>query len=385
MKRLDTLFILAGEASADLLGNEIMMSFGEETRYFGVGGLKMRGMGFDNLAPQESLMTLGLLDSLLSVPRLLALADELIAVILDRRPDAVLTIDAKAFSAAFARRLKKAMAKTGWSAPIIHLVAPTVWAWGGWRAKKLSRSIDRLLCLFPFEPEYFTCHGLTADFVGHPLLEATIPSRSEARASLGLNENDRVLVLLPGSRGGEIKRLLPKMIEAEERIHTSRPDIVPILPASPYMHDRIVSLLGDHPRIRLVAGGNENIMMALAAGDAGMICSGTVALEAALAGLNGVVIYHSDVITYAAGKLLVDEESIVLPNKILGERLYEFIWAGRGSAPYIAGRVLAVMDEPEAFRFSAMVEKLSLVMQRGKRRFGQACRKAILESVRGSN
>ena len=111
MKRLDTLFILAGEASADLLGSEIMMSFGEETRYFGVGGLKMRGMGFDNLAPQESLMTLGLLDSLLSVPRLLALADELIAVILDRRPDAVLTIDAKAFSATFARRLKKAMAK----------------------------------------------------------------------------------------------------------------------------------------------------------------------------------------------------------------------------------------------------------------------------------
>ena len=125
---------------------------------------------------------------------------------METRPDVIVTIDNKGFSLRLGKALKTKMAAAGWSAPVVHLVAPTVWAWGAWRAKSVAASVDRLLCLFPFEVPYFTRYGVDAIAVGHPAVERKRPSKKQARKALGLHDQDDVLVLLPGSRKGKSKR-----------------------------------------------------------------------------------------------------------------------------------------------------------------------------------
>ena len=145
-------FILAGEPSGDQLAASIMDAvearFGSQT-WFGVGGPQMRERGFESEAEMAQLSVMGFGAALSAYPRLSALAHGLVERIIEARPRAVITVDAKGFSLRLVARLKKRMAATGWSAPVIHVVAPTVWAWGAWRAKAVARAVDGLLCLFP--------------------------------------------------------------------------------------------------------------------------------------------------------------------------------------------------------------------------------------------
>jgi lipid-A-disaccharide synthase len=212
-------FILAGEPSGDQLAASIMDAvegrFGKQN-WFGIGGPLMQERGLASEAEMAQLSVMGFGAALSAYPRLSALANRLVQRIIEARPRAVITVDAKGFSLRLAARLKQRMAAEGWSAPVIHVVAPTVWAWGAWRAKSVARAVDRLLCLFPFEVDYFTPHGLAAHFIGHPeaFNAALMPRVGDNRD----NGNDRSaakrLLLLPGSRRSEIRRLVPVMRDA---------------------------------------------------------------------------------------------------------------------------------------------------------------------------
>lgn len=346
MSQSPCVFVIAGEPSADVLGGAIMREFGPSLCCFGIGGKDMQAAGLDLIAEQDALTVIGFGAAIKAWPRLTRLADDLIAEIMVRRPDAILTIDSKGFSLRFARRLKKAMAKADWHAPIIHLVAPTVWAWGRGRAKSFAAVMDRLLCLFPFEPPYFTPHGLQTDYVGHPLFDRNIPTKAKARKALGLDSKEPIIVLAPGSRKGEVKRLLPRMIAAYDDLRGEHPNLQAILPASSYVEPLIKDILAGHDGVHLVSGDGDMIT-ALAAGDAGIICSGTATLEAGLAGLPGVIIYDADWFSLTLGRMVMDMSKVVLANVLADQPLYPFLLAKEVTTQAMCHHVLAALSDPQ--------------------------------------
>ena len=152
------LFILAGESSGDLLASRIMRAvntnYGQQ-KWVGVGGDHMTAEGLQSVGEMHSLSLIGIGESIMNYNRLSTFADELVEYVMQQRPQLIMTIDAKGFSVRFAARLRRRMQRAGWTAPIIHTVAPTVWAWGMWRRHKFARVFDGLFCLFPFERDYF--------------------------------------------------------------------------------------------------------------------------------------------------------------------------------------------------------------------------------------
>ena len=174
-----------------------MRGFGKQT-WIGVGGPAMKAQGLTTDIAMDELTVFGFGAALTAYPRLSRLADKLVDEIMASRPKLIITVDVKGFSLRLAARVKKRMASVGWSAPVIHTVAPTVWAWGAWRRHRVARAVDGLLCLFPFEPAYFQPLGLKADFIGHP--EAFNPvydnARRESRRERHMSRCYRVAVAL---------------------------------------------------------------------------------------------------------------------------------------------------------------------------------------------
>lgn len=380
MSKAPSIFILAGEPSADRLGKSLMEACRGKATFFGMGGDDMIAEGLESIAPPDALTIMGITQILKAIPRVSRLANEMIDVIFARRPDAIVTIDSKGFSLRFAKRLKKRMAREGWHAPIIHLVAPTVWCWGKWRAKPFAKVMDKLLCLFPFEPPYFTPHGGHAEYVGHPILERQPPDKSLARQALGIDADASVLVMLPGSRKSEIKQLMPVMLAAQKRLLAQHHNLQTILPVSSHVAPIIKAYCADHPAIRLVEGDGQT-MTACAAGDAGIICSGTVTLEAAMTGLAGIVIYKPDWFSMFIGWLLADLNQIVLANVITAKPLYRLLLWRKVTPDALIDAVNQTFDHPEigAKIAGAMAEVTAYSREN---HFGQTSAQAILSSIK---
>lgn len=372
-----SLFMLAGEASGDALGAMVMDGLIADDQHFrcwGVGGEAMQARGFDSITPMQAFTVLGLGEALGAIPRLNRLANSLIERIMAERPAAVLTIDNKGFSMRFARRLKKRMVAAGWHAPVIHLVAPTVWAWGAWRARTVARSVDRLLCLFPFEARYFSPHGLAVTVVGHPAAERDRPSRAAARAALELEPSAKVIALLPGSRRREIRTLLPDMLSAAVMLRESEPGLVALLPVAGSVMAEVHGLASEAAGVRCL--DQDQLDIALAAADAALICSGTVALEVALAGVPGAVYYRPDGLSRMIGNLLVDRSKVVLPNAIMGKEIYPLFLNSEFSAATMAATAGAALAGEIPAPAPGLQQQL--VVEGG---FGQAAARAIRASL----
>ncbi|MGC6485813.1 MAG: lipid-A-disaccharide synthase [Candidatus Puniceispirillales bacterium] len=377
------LVVVVGEASGDSLAAAVvdgLISLGRDTRLSGIGGVKMLERGLEPVAPMDSLTVLGVGEAIGAVRRLNALADQLITHILSERPDAVLTVDSKGFNLRFARRLKARMANEGWQIPLIHAVAPTVWAWGQWRAARVATAVDRLLCLFPFEIPYFTAHGIDAVAIGHPSADRDRPDRHAARASLSLDQQDPVLALLPGSRGGEIRRLLPDMLAAVRILQAERPDLKAVLPMAESVADIITPMTAALPGV--ITRPQHDLDTVMAAADYGLICSGTVTLEAALSGLPGHAYYRSDAVSSIIGRLMVRRDRIILPNVITGQEIYPFSLGREFNAAKMAAAAregLAAGRGVEPPQWVAMLRQ-KLTSNEG---FGRTAAKAVLETIDG--
>lgn len=374
-----SIFIFAGEGSADALGAMVidgLRQSGESSVCWGVGGPAMSRHGFESVLPMEEFTVLGLSQALLAVGRLRRNGDALIEQILDRRPAAVLTIDNKGFSMRFARRLRRRMADAGRRAPILHLVAPTVWAWGGWRAKEAARSVDRLLCLFPFEAPYFTAHGLPVTVTGHPAARASYPSREKARKDLGLGQDAKALVLLPGSRAREIRSLFPCMLEAVAMIREKVGELAVLLPVAGTVAGEVDSIIHEHGGQGLRLCSPDEFRSALVAGDYGLICSGTVTLEAAIAGLSGSVYYRLDPVSRLFGGWLVDRSKVVLANAVAGEELYPLFLNREFSPQVMAENAVEGLLNPPRGRIRGIADTVA-----GEGGFSLTAAKAILAEM----
>ena len=284
--------MVAGEASGDLLAGLLlsgMQAKWPDLAACGIGGSHMRTRGFDAWWPSEKLAVHGYSWEVLRRYReIVGIRAELKARLLQNPPSIFIGVDAPDFNLDLEADLKAAGVKT------VHFVSPSVWAWRPERVEKIKRSVDHVLCIFPFEPELLAQHGIQSTYVGHPLANVIpmVPDRAQARAALGLAAGDQVIAILPGSRKSEISHLALRFFQAAAHMRKVQPAIKFIVPAVPALRTQIdqaarVSGMSDH--LQILDGQSHT---ALAACDVTLIASGTATLEAALFKRPMVIAYH---------------------------------------------------------------------------------------------
>ena len=307
-------FLVAGEASGDLLGARLMQALKLKTkgkvRFAGVGGPRMVAEGIDLLFPQSDLAHMGLFELIRHLPLILRRIRETIEAVQTRRPAALVTIDSPDFSFRVAKKLK------GYGIPLIHYVAPTVWAWRPKRAKKVAQFLDHLLALLPFEPPYFTKEGLPCTFVGHPLVESDAGKGDAARfrSTFDITENAVLLALLPGSRMGEIKRLLPIFRETVMRLQVQFPTLEIVVPTVPHVERLVKEDVQKWPVPAHFTTTDADKYDAFAACRAALACSGTVSVELAMASLPTVIAYRIGAMTAFLYRRLIKARFATLLN-----------------------------------------------------------------------
>lgn len=307
-------FLIAGEPSGDLLGARLMQALKKKTngtaRFAGIGGPRMQAEGIELFFPQSELAHFGLFELLRHVPHLLRRMRETVAEVKARQPAALITIDAPDFCFRVAKKLK------GQGIPLIHYVAPTVWAWRAGRAKKIAKFLDHLLALLPFEPEYFTREGLGCTFVGHPIVESGAGEGDGAqfRADHKIGDDAVILSVLPGSRQSEITRLMPVFKKAIQHLHVVHPTLHVVIPALPSLADGIKAETKDWAAPVTVVTKDQDKYDAFAASKAALACSGTVAVELAMAHVPFVVAYKLSPLTYFLYRRLIKVDYACLVN-----------------------------------------------------------------------
>jgi len=318
-------YLVAGEASGDALGAGLMAALKARmagaVRYSGVGGPLMAATGLESLFPMDDLAVMGLAEVVPRLPVLLRRMAETRADIAAKRPDVLVTIDSPDFCFRVARKVKSARPDL----PIVHYVAPTVWAWRPGRAAAVARFLDHLLCLYPFEPPYFEREGLAATFVGHPIALSTGTSpgaearAADFRARHGIPAGTQVLAVLPGSRGGELDRHLPVFGGTLARLDGAGWRGRVVVPSLDRHLERIRAAVAGWHGAPLVVAGETEKWGAFAAADAALAASGTVTLELAAAGVPAVVAYKVSPLSAAVGRRLIRVPHVGLVNILLGE------------------------------------------------------------------
>jgi lipid-A-disaccharide synthase len=310
--------LVAGEASGDILGSGLMQAIKArhpDAEFIGVGGARMEAEGLKSYFPMERLAVMGLVEVLGRLFELLGRRRQLARDLIAAQPDVFIGIDAPDFNLGLELKLRRAGIKT------VHYVSPSVWAWRQKRVLKIREACDLMLTLFPFEAQFYDAHQVPVRFVGHPLADA-IPQqadRAAAREALDLPQDEPVVALMPGSRGGEVARLGELFLDAAIRLRSLRPGVRFLLPcATPERREQLEQMLAgrDLPLTLLNGRSHE----ALAACDAVLIASGTATLEALLYKRPMVVAYRVAPLTYRILKRLVKSPYISLPN-LLAERL----------------------------------------------------------------
>ncbi len=316
-KERPLVYLIAGEPSGDSLGADLMVALRGETQgaieFAGIGGPDMTGQGLQSLFSMDDLAVMGVAEVLPRLTLLLGRIRETVADARARKPDIVITIDSPDFSFRVSKRLK------GNGFPLVHYVAPSVWAWRPGRATKIARFLDHVLCLLPFEPPFFTAAGLGASFVGHPVVSRGIEKGDAAgfRARHEIPEASRIVLMLPGSRHSEISRLLPVFEQTFRRLIDRFPDLVIVTPTVATVADAVRDQVASWSiPVIVVEGGTEKID-SMAAANAALAASGTVGLELAAAGCPSVIAYRVHPLTAWIAKRVIRVRYANLVNLIL--------------------------------------------------------------------
>ena len=339
--------LVAGEASGDVLGAKLIAAlrqrYGGELRFSGVSGPRMAAEGLDSLFPISDLSVMGLAEIFPRVPLLLRRLRETTAHVKAVRPAALITIDAPGFSFRLAKRL------AGAGVPLIHYVAPQVWAWRPGRARHLAEQIDHLLALLPFEPDFFSGYDLPCEFVGHPVIEEVAAAPGDGpgfRLRLGLPADALVLAMLPGSRLGEASRLLPVFASVAALLYAARPNLQVVIPTVEQVAGLVAASLRSWPMPTHLIEGAPDRADAFAAADVALAASGTVSLELALRRIPTVVAYRTNPLTAVLVRRMLTVPYVALPN-ILANRavMPEFLQEACRPEP-IAGALAQFLDDP---------------------------------------
>jgi lipid-A-disaccharide synthase len=317
------IFIVTGEPSGDALGGALIAALRRRTsgrlRVAGVGGERMREQGLESLVPLGDLAIMGVAEVLPRAPIILRRVRETVAAICAQRPDAVVTIDSSGFSWRVAHGLRR----RGETLPLIHYVAPMVWAWRAGRARRMARWYDHLMTLLPFEPPYFERVGLSCSFVGHPVLEcgAERGDGRRFRTAHGLTPDDLLITVLPGSRSGEVRRLLPIFGETLSRLADLVGPFRVVVPTVATVAATVACGVAAWPGNAIIVQQPQEKYDAFASSRAALAASGSVALELALARLPMVVGYRLNPLTEALLARVLKVRQVNLVNLLLGRPL----------------------------------------------------------------
>lgn len=340
-------YLVAGEASGDTLGARLMAALDVRhpgLQFAGIGGAEMQRHGLTSLFPMSDLAVMGLLEVLPRVQLLRRRISETVADIAAKRPAAVVTID----SPSFTFRVLKRLAPLG--IPRLHYVAPQVWAWREGRVRHFPGLWERLLCLLPFEPEFFARHNLPATFVGHPVLESGADSgdAERFRRNFHVPAHAAVLTLMPGSRRSEISYLLPVMEAALRRIAQHLPHLIPVVPAAGPVASRVAAAASRWPVKPIIVTESRDKYDAFAASSAALTKSGTSTLELAMAGLPMVVTYRGNPLSAAIVRRLLKVRFASILNLIAGEAIVPELLQENCRPEKLASALLGLLADPEA-------------------------------------
>ncbi|AOS98506.1 Lipid-A-disaccharide synthase [Microbulbifer aggregans] len=337
--------IVAGEASGDILGAGLVAALQErfdEVIVEGIAGPRMLALGAKSLFPMERLSVMGLVEPLKRLPELLGIRKRLRQHFLANPPDVFVGIDSPDFNLGLEESLKAA------GIPTVHYVSPSVWAWRKGRIKKIARAVDHMLTLLPFEADFYQEHGVPVSFVGHPLADdlPLAPDVEGAREELGFDVEDRIVALLPGSRGGEVRYLGPLFLQAARWCHQRQPDLKFVLPAANDARlSEIQALLKDFPELPLtLLDGRSH--EALTACDAVLIASGTATLETLLLKKPMVVSYKMGAMSYAIFSRLLQTPWVSLPNLLARRELVPEILQDAATPESLGAELLKFFQDP---------------------------------------
>lgn len=379
------IFLVAGEPSGDLLGARLMQALKAETggtaRFSGVGGPNMEAEGLVSLFPMAELSIMGLVEVLPRLPRLLRRIRQTVAAAKAYAPDAVVTIDSPGFTFRVARRLHE----QNFGAPLIHYVAPTVWAWKPKRAKKVARFLDHLMVLLPFEPPYFEREGLPTTFVGHPVVERGADKGDGARfrARHAIAADAPLLCVLPGSRRGETERLLPVFADTVAGLAARHPNLRCVVPTVETVAEQVRDAVAAWPTPVVVVAGEAEKFDAFAAADAALAASGTVALELAAARTPTVIAYKLNGLTAWLIRRMIKVRfanlvNILLDEEVVPERLQEACRADT----LVADVDRLLTDKAAALRQIERADEALAMLGRGGTAPGVRAARAVLDVIR---
>ncbi|MFW1920639.1 lipid-A-disaccharide synthase [Acinetobacter geminorum] len=346
--------IVVGEVSGDTLGVKLMRSFREQgidAEFEGIGGPQMIAEGFNSYYPMETLSVMGIVEVLKDLKKLFAVRDGLINQWTQHPVDIFIGIDAPDFNL----RLSKSIKEKNLPIKTVQYVSPSVWAWRQGRVHGIKQSIDLVLCLFPFEKVFYERYEVPAAFVGHPLAKQ-LPLENPiqiAKQQLGLNENQKHIALLPGSRKGEVERLLPMLLGAANILYTKYPDIQFLIPAindaRKQQIEQGVEQLAPQLKAKIHILENTDSeskigRMVMNASDIIALASGTATLEAMLMHRPMVTFYKLHWLTYLIAKFLVKIPYYSLPNIIAGKKVIEELIQADATPENLAAEIEKLMN-----------------------------------------
>ena len=349
-----TAFLIAGEESGDALGANLMEALVAripgEVRFLGVGGARMERLGLTSMFPMRDINHVGATAIVANLPRILKRMQQAARAVARAEPDVLVIIDCPGFNLGVARRVRKKNPRV----PIVAYVSPTVWVWRPRRAPRMARFVDRLLAILPFEPEvHERLKGPPTTYVGHPLIEKIDRLRPAAgeRPPLGSVERPTMIVL-PGSRHGEISRLLDDFGKTVARVVAENGPMEVLLPVVPRFAEEIRARTAAWPVRPEIVEGEEAKYAAFRRGHFALAASGTVTLELALAGVPMVVAYRIDPIARSVKHVVLRRlHSFVLPNLITASRdVPEFLDQETSPERLAAALAPLLSDTPERER-----------------------------------
>jgi lipid-A-disaccharide synthase len=336
------ILVVTGEASGDAHAAELVAALQArrpDFRFFGMGGSKLAARGVELLYGAHEVSVMGITEVLPKIPRILQVLRGIAAAAAERRPACAILVDIPDFNLRLAARLKAL------GIPVAYYVSPMIWAWRRGRVKTIRKRVDRMLCILPFEEDFYRDSGVDARYVGSPVVEQVPPPANTTtfRQRLGLPVEAPTLALLPGSRMSEIRRLLPTMVSAAKQLTAERPGLQIVVPVAPTIpREEITSRFeGSGLSPRLVDGRAPE---AVGASDAAIVASGTAVLEAGLMQRPLVVVYRVSLITYLVGRLMLKVAHVALVNLLAGRRLVPELLQGDMTPERIAAEIRRVWD-----------------------------------------
>lgn len=358
------LFMIAGEASGDLLGGALMAGLRElrpDVEFQGIGGPRMAQQGLASQFPMDELSVMGIWEVLPKYRHLKRRIAETAAEVVAARPDALITIDSPDFCLRVARAARAELPDLR----VIHYVAPSVWAWRPGRAVKMAEVVDHVLAILPFEPPLMRAAGMTCDFVGHPVVAMPVAGPDEAnafRAAHDIAADAPVVLCLPGSRKGEVTRLARRFDEALIRLRDRVPEIRVVVPTVPGVAKMVHEMARRWPTAPVVVEDDTSKRAAFAAANLALAASGTVSLELAANRVPMVIGYDMAPITRAVVGMLLRTDTVTLVNLVSETRAVpEFL--GRACEPGPMADALQTALEDMGAR-KAQLDAMDLTMDR---------------------